>query len=411
MTVVAVVLALAVSVVGVTLFVRAVAQIVGVLRTGRPATGRRDSPGERWRHLLAETFGHTRMLQWSAVGVAHWCVFVAFGALFLTLVTAYGQLVDPRFALPVIGHWVVYEWASEVIAWAGLLAHPLPDRRPGALPTAGPGLPLLRLDRLAGGLRRAHHPRHRRLRAGAPRDGAPAARRGDEPLALPADVVPAARRSARGRTGDRRRLGGRAQDRHLDGLVRRDRAQHHDGGGLAPVHRLAEHLVQAARRTGSRRWARWPRSSSTGSRWTSRGSRTSTRTRPWASARSRTSPGRACSTSPPAPSAAAASRSARPGTPASRSPRSSSSPTCVTTRTRRPPTCGRPRRRAPRCPPRCSPRPSGRSSDRSRWPKAEPGSSTPTCCGPAPAAVRASSSARWTSSTSTTSSTCAATRC
>ena len=41
-----------------------------------------------------------------------------------------------------------------------------------------------------------------------------------------------------------------------------------------------------------------------------------------ASPRSRTSPGRACSTSPPAPSAAAASRSARRGTPASRSRRS-----------------------------------------------------------------------------------------
>ena len=41
-----------------------------------------------------------------------------------------------------------------------------------------------------------------------------------------------------------------------------------------------------------------------------------------ASPRSSSSPGRACSTSPPAPSAAAASRSARPGTPASRCRRS-----------------------------------------------------------------------------------------
>jgi Fe-S oxidoreductase len=119
--VVAVVLALAVSVVGVALFARAVAAIVGVVKLGRPVLGRRDSPRERWRHLLTETLGHTRMLQWSRVGVAHWFVFVAFGALFFTLVTAYGQLFAPRFALPVIGHWVVYEWASELIAWAGLL--------------------------------------------------------------------------------------------------------------------------------------------------------------------------------------------------------------------------------------------------------------------------------------------------
>ena len=78
--------------------------------------------GERWKHLLAETLGHTRMLQWNKIGVAHWFVFVAFGALFFTLITAYGQLFDPLFAIPVIGHWVVYEWASELIAWAGLIS-------------------------------------------------------------------------------------------------------------------------------------------------------------------------------------------------------------------------------------------------------------------------------------------------
>ena len=121
MVVVAIVVALAVSVVGIALFARAVASIVSVVKLGQPVLGRRDHPGERWQHMLTETLGHTRMLQWSAVGVAHWFVFVAFGALFFTLVTAYGQLFDPRFALPLIGHWVVYAWVSELIAWAGLL--------------------------------------------------------------------------------------------------------------------------------------------------------------------------------------------------------------------------------------------------------------------------------------------------
>ena len=72
--------------------------------------------------MLTETLGHTRMLHRPVVGAAHWFVFVAFGALFLTLITAYGQLFDPRFVLPVIGHWLVYEWAAELIAWAGLVA-------------------------------------------------------------------------------------------------------------------------------------------------------------------------------------------------------------------------------------------------------------------------------------------------
>ena len=126
-----VVVALAVSVVGVVLFARAAAAIVGVVTLGRPVPGRRDNPGERWRHLLTETLGHTRMLQWTAIGAAHWFVFVAFGALFFTLITAYGQLFDPRFALPVIGHWVVYEWAAELIAWAGLVAIVFLIERPG----------------------------------------------------------------------------------------------------------------------------------------------------------------------------------------------------------------------------------------------------------------------------------------
>jgi Fe-S oxidoreductase len=120
--IVAIVLALAVSVVGVALFARAVGAIIGVVKLGGPTFGRSDRPRERWQHLLTETLGHTRMLQWTRVGVAHWFVFVAFGALFFTLITAYGQLFDPRFALPVIGHWVVYEWASELIAWLGLLS-------------------------------------------------------------------------------------------------------------------------------------------------------------------------------------------------------------------------------------------------------------------------------------------------
>jgi Fe-S oxidoreductase len=135
--VVPIVIALAVSVVGVVLFARAVASIVSVVKLGQPLpidhdanrpeasgdaarSGRRDRPGDRWKHLLTETLAHTRMRQWHAIGIAHWFVFVAFGALFFTLVTAYGQLFDPTFALPIIGHWVVYEWLSELIAWAGL---------------------------------------------------------------------------------------------------------------------------------------------------------------------------------------------------------------------------------------------------------------------------------------------------
>ena len=125
MSVVAVVLtviALATTVAGIALFVRAIRTIIGVVKVGRPAPDRRDAPARRWRNLVVESLGHTRMLQWSKVGVAHWFVMVGFGWLFLTLVNAFGQLVDPRFALPLIGHFLVYEWVSELLAWVGGLS-------------------------------------------------------------------------------------------------------------------------------------------------------------------------------------------------------------------------------------------------------------------------------------------------
>jgi Fe-S oxidoreductase len=116
-TTVAIVLALLITIVGVALFARAVARIVGVIKVGQPTLGRGDEPGRRWRNLFVESFGHTRMLQLSGVGAAHWVVFIGFMFLFLTLVTAYGQLFDPAFALPLIGHFFLYEWLTEAITW------------------------------------------------------------------------------------------------------------------------------------------------------------------------------------------------------------------------------------------------------------------------------------------------------
>jgi hypothetical protein len=53
----AIVVALAVSIVGVALFARAVASIVSVVKLGKSAPGRGDHRGARWQHMLAETLG------------------------------------------------------------------------------------------------------------------------------------------------------------------------------------------------------------------------------------------------------------------------------------------------------------------------------------------------------------------
>ncbi|HEY5847354.1 MAG TPA: Fe-S oxidoreductase, partial [Microlunatus sp.] len=78
MQIVAIVVSLAITAVAVFLAVLAVRTMLGVIRLGRPTVGRSDHPAARWRTMMAETFGHTRMLQWKRIGVMHWFVFVGF---------------------------------------------------------------------------------------------------------------------------------------------------------------------------------------------------------------------------------------------------------------------------------------------------------------------------------------------
>ena len=122
MQIFAIVVSLAITLVAVALFAKAAGQIVNVVKLGQPVVGRKDAAGSRWTNVFKETFGHTRMLQWTWVGIAHWFVFVGFGFLFFTLVTAYGQLFNPDFALPLIGHFYLYEWVTELITWVMLFA-------------------------------------------------------------------------------------------------------------------------------------------------------------------------------------------------------------------------------------------------------------------------------------------------
>src|SRR6476660_1151712 len=117
----ATVLAAVVTVFSVAIFVRAIRGIVRVVKLGQPDPTRGNDKGTRTATMLRETLGHTKMLKWSVVGASHWFVMVAFGALFFTLVEAYGETVDPTFELPVIGHWAVYGLLTEFIAVFGTI--------------------------------------------------------------------------------------------------------------------------------------------------------------------------------------------------------------------------------------------------------------------------------------------------
>ncbi|MGN6783253.1 MAG: Fe-S oxidoreductase, partial [Marmoricola sp.] len=117
----AIVVSLAIAVVGTALFVRAIRTIIGVLKVGQPAR-RSDQPAARTATMLKESLGHTRMLQWTLVGAGHWFIFIGFGLLFFTLVTAFGQLFDPHFTIPWLGTFFLFEWVSEAFTWVMIAA-------------------------------------------------------------------------------------------------------------------------------------------------------------------------------------------------------------------------------------------------------------------------------------------------
>jgi Fe-S oxidoreductase len=119
--IVALVICLAVTVVAVALFAKVVGRFIATFKVGQGESGRGNEPATRTVTLLREVLGHTRMSRLPIVAVAHWFVMVSFGLLFFTLITAYAQLFDPNFALPLIGRFFPYEWATELIAWASLV--------------------------------------------------------------------------------------------------------------------------------------------------------------------------------------------------------------------------------------------------------------------------------------------------
>lgn len=121
MQLVAIVVSLAVTAVAIPLTIQATMKMVSVIKVGQPAIGRTDRPAQRTLTMLKETFLHTRMAQgkWTWIGVMHWFVYAGFLLLSAAVLTGYFQLFDPEFALPIIGHFFLYEWASEAL---GLLS-------------------------------------------------------------------------------------------------------------------------------------------------------------------------------------------------------------------------------------------------------------------------------------------------
>ena len=91
-------------------------QLFKKISAGQSDPSRFNNKGKRLTNMLYEVLSHTKMLNFTATGIAHWFVMIGFGALLGTLITAYGQLTNPSWALPLIGHFVGYELFAELIA-------------------------------------------------------------------------------------------------------------------------------------------------------------------------------------------------------------------------------------------------------------------------------------------------------
>jgi Fe-S oxidoreductase len=116
--IVSTIIAAAVTIAAIVLTVRAVGQMVRVIKLGQPDPERFDRKGQRTATMLKEILGHTRMLKWTVVGVSHWFVMVAFVILSTLVMGAYFEVVNPKLDLPVIGGWTPYGVVTE---WIGVL--------------------------------------------------------------------------------------------------------------------------------------------------------------------------------------------------------------------------------------------------------------------------------------------------
>jgi Fe-S oxidoreductase len=123
MQIAAIIVSLGIAAVGFALFAQVLIRMYRTITAGQPAPGRTGRPAARTRNLVREFLGHTRLARkgkrW--IGAAHWTVMVSFGLLFFTLITAFGQLFDVRFQLPLVGRWWPYEFATELFSFVGLL--------------------------------------------------------------------------------------------------------------------------------------------------------------------------------------------------------------------------------------------------------------------------------------------------
>ncbi|AFM15216.1 Fe-S oxidoreductase [Mycolicibacterium chubuense NBB4] len=97
--------------------------LMTLIRAGQPmseSNNRTDHMGDRIGTQAKEVLAQTRMLRWSVPGLAHFFTMWGFFILITVYIEAYGVLFNPKFAIPLVGHWEVLGFLQDFIALAVL---------------------------------------------------------------------------------------------------------------------------------------------------------------------------------------------------------------------------------------------------------------------------------------------------
>ena len=100
---------------------RRLAYLYSVGRTAQAVEpGRPRDLKEAASSWLGEVVAQRKLVRWTAPGWAHAFVFWGFCVLLLTIVEAFGAIVNPLFQIPVIGNWPALGFIEDLMALACL---------------------------------------------------------------------------------------------------------------------------------------------------------------------------------------------------------------------------------------------------------------------------------------------------
>jgi len=114
-------IALLVTVVALAVAARRLHWLYRLIHSGQPLTGRDVDAGAVTQTEVQEVVGQRRLLAWTVPGLAHAFVFWGFLVLGLTIVEAYGAIIDRNFSIPVLDGWAWIPFVEDLFAVAVLL--------------------------------------------------------------------------------------------------------------------------------------------------------------------------------------------------------------------------------------------------------------------------------------------------